>query len=347
MLQICRSRAETSSARFLHAIPSDYHFNLPSSDIATPTTYTSELSKTRLLESERWYAQERRDWLLRQVLEFEVQMGIDKRWTPDTPEYAETVRYIDERRYHQALNHLQRLVIQRLFELHRLNLSGIGYKARTHLAKSLQTRCKTIRSATEAYNRAACALDPPRPALDWSQVSHYSFLDEFNLLRNTRHDISSAPWADPVVHEAIKKFLRVRRAREEIDQCNIEVRRLLTSIYDEDSRFDNIIGGLIDKNDVVLGATREYCVHCRRVNSLLLERISSIFSIDGFTGNRALGSRKGSCSPCVDVRMLAGCTYTIGGGVDDDEGLKDGGGEDIDEADTDQLDGLVNFVSSL
>jgi len=53
-------------------------------------------------------------------------MGIEKRWTPDTPEYAETVRYISERRYHQSLNNLQRLVTQRLFELHRLNLSGVG-----------------------------------------------------------------------------------------------------------------------------------------------------------------------------------------------------------------------------
>ena len=68
--------------------------------------------------------------------------------------------------------------------------------------------------------------------------------------------------------------------------------------------------------------------------------------MDGFTGSRTLGSRKGSRSPFVDVGTLAGCTYTIGGDDDDNEGLKDGG-EDIDEADTDQLDGLINFVSSL
>lgn len=53
-------------------------------------------------------------------------MGIMKRWTPATPEYVETLLYISERRYHQALNNLQRLVTQRLFELHRLNLSGVG-----------------------------------------------------------------------------------------------------------------------------------------------------------------------------------------------------------------------------
>lgn len=53
-------------------------------------------------------------------------MGILKRWTPASTEYIETVQYISERRYRQALNNLQRLVTRRLFELHRLNLSGIG-----------------------------------------------------------------------------------------------------------------------------------------------------------------------------------------------------------------------------
>ncbi|KAF9778551.1 hypothetical protein BJ322DRAFT_1014134 [Thelephora terrestris] len=274
-------------------------------------------------------------------------MGIAKRWTPDTPEYVETACYIHERRYHQALNHLQRLVVQRLFELHRLNLSGIGYKARTHLAKSLQTRCKTIRSATEAYNRAARALDPPRPPLDWSQVSHYSFLDEFNLLRNTRHDITNAPWANPVVCEAIKKFLRVRRAREEIDWCNVEVRRLYTLIYDEDRKFDDVLKGLIDRNDSILGATRDYCVCRCCVNAFLLERIRCTFGLDGFTGSRTLGSRKGTHPSCVDVGKLAGYGYVIGDDDDDVDGLKDVGGEEIDEADTDQLDGLITFVSSL
>ena len=77
----------------------------------------------------------------------------------------------------------------------------------------------------EAYNHAARALDPPRPPLDWAQVSQYSFLKEFSLLQNTRHDISKAPWADPAVREMIKRFFRVHRAREEIQRCNIEIRR--------------------------------------------------------------------------------------------------------------------------
>ena len=90
------------------------------------STYASDLSKTRRLETDRRYASERYDKILHQVLELEAHMGIPKRWTSVTPEYIETVRYISERRYHQALNNLQRLVTQRLFELHRLNLSSVG-----------------------------------------------------------------------------------------------------------------------------------------------------------------------------------------------------------------------------
>jgi len=121
-----RSQEDASSTRFLNAIPTDYSFNLPDKNSSKSSTYTSELSKTRRLESERRHARERYDRLSHQVLELEVHMGITKRWTPTTPEYMETVGYISERRYHQTLNNLQRLVTQRLFELQRLNLSGIG-----------------------------------------------------------------------------------------------------------------------------------------------------------------------------------------------------------------------------
>jgi hypothetical protein len=60
-----------------------------------------------------------------------------------------------------------------------------AYQMCTHIAKSLQTRCKAIQNAVKAYNAAAMALSPPCPTVDWSKVSHYGFLDEFSLLRDT------------------------------------------------------------------------------------------------------------------------------------------------------------------
>jgi hypothetical protein len=309
------------------------------------------------METERRFAREQYDRVLLQVLELEVQMGITKRWTPETTEYADTARYICERRYHRALNKLQRLVTQRLFELHRLNLSGIGmylpfrnfiifellfeptgYKARTHLAKSLQTRCKTIRSATDAYNRAARSLNPPRPPLDWAQVSRYSFLEEFNLLRNTQRDITAMPWTKPAIRETIKKYLRVCRAREELERCNVEVRRVLTSIRDEDHQFGRAIQRLKDQKSGILGPVIEYCTHRRRVNSLLLGHIRQIFDLDGYTGSKLAGCKRGS--------RAEGGKGTDNAAYDNEDFGGDDG-EEIDEGEMNLVDGLLDFVTKL
>jgi hypothetical protein len=56
----------------------------------------------------------------------EVKMGITRRWQPGDSEYLETLKYIKMHQYHHALNKLQQLVVQRLFELHKLNLSQTG-----------------------------------------------------------------------------------------------------------------------------------------------------------------------------------------------------------------------------
>ncbi|KDQ58312.1 hypothetical protein JAAARDRAFT_86162, partial [Jaapia argillacea MUCL 33604] len=158
----------------------------------------------------------------------ELKMGIGIRWEPSSPEYKKTVEYMSKRKYHQALHHLQKLVIQRLFELHWLNLAQTAYRMRSHIAKSLQARCKAIRNVVTSYNEAAAALNPPRPHLDWSQVSHYQFLDEFNLLRDTELNVRQRRWAEPAVRAMMKQSLQIKRAHEELLRCNIEIRRLHT-----------------------------------------------------------------------------------------------------------------------
>lgn len=56
----------------------------------------------------------------------EKSMNIGNRWEPGDREYQDTLKYIATRRYQQALGRLQRLVIQRLFELQKMNLSHTG-----------------------------------------------------------------------------------------------------------------------------------------------------------------------------------------------------------------------------
>ena len=121
-----------------------------------------------------------------------------------------------------------------------MNLSSSAYHMRTHIAKALQSRCKAIRNAVKTYNAAAAELVPPRPAINWETVSHINFLEEFNLLHNTRQDIREKPWSEPAVRELMKLSQRVKRAHEEIERCHIAVRRLYTAIHDENDYFNSL-----------------------------------------------------------------------------------------------------------
>lgn len=105
--------------------PSDYKFVISSSQ-APPSSYSADLSRTRKAETECRVAAERYSQLLHDVVQMEVHLGITTRWQPADPAYIQTVKYMSERTYQRALDKLQQLVIQRLFELNRLNLAATG-----------------------------------------------------------------------------------------------------------------------------------------------------------------------------------------------------------------------------
>ncbi|KAF8196114.1 hypothetical protein BJ912DRAFT_847093 [Pholiota molesta] len=275
-------------ATFVIATPTEY-----GSSASNPSlTYSSDLSKTRLLETERRYADERRASVHRELVEMEVKMGITTRWHASMPEYIDAKRYMSRRRYEKAVDALQKLVVQRLFELQRMNQSKNGYRMRTHIAKALQRRSKTIHRAVKAYNAAALDLSPPRPTIDWNKVSHYQFLEEFPLLRNTSQDLTGKRWATPAVRETMKQYNRVCRAREEIIRCNVEIRRLHTSIVDEANFFRELLPKLNTLSSPIFGAVKEYIILRTRVNDNILERLFQIYSLDGFSGNPAPGTRR-------------------------------------------------------
>ncbi|KAG2353443.1 hypothetical protein BDR07DRAFT_1496245 [Suillus spraguei] len=171
--------SENVSSLFLGATPSDYQFSIVN------TSYTNDLSHTRKLETQRHHATERYNQILHEVNALEVKMGIMHCWEPIDPQYIDTIKFITTRSFHKSLANLQSLVVQHLFELHKLNISKTGYCMQTHIAKSLQTRCKAIQNAMKIYNEAALTLNPPAPMLDWSKVSHYTFLEDFVLLQET------------------------------------------------------------------------------------------------------------------------------------------------------------------
>ncbi|KAJ7318464.1 hypothetical protein DFH08DRAFT_1036242, partial [Mycena albidolilacea] len=163
----------------------------------------------------------------------EKKMDILVRWTVDDEEYENAEALVASRHYRLALNKLEELAIKRLFELTKMNMSGTGYKLRKHIAKALQTRSKTIRTALGRYNAAGTSLDPPRRTLKWEEVVEFTFLSDFDLLRDPEGNAAICPWATPAARALMDTHFKILRAKEEIQRLNIEIRRLVTYIRDE------------------------------------------------------------------------------------------------------------------
>lgn len=215
---------------------------------------------------------------------------------------------------------------------------------RTHLAKALQSRCKAIRNAVKTYNAAAAKLDPPRPPIDWKAVSHINFLEEFNLLHNTRQDIREKRWSQPAERELMKRSQRIKRAHEEIDCCHVAVRRLYTAIYDEEDKFEETLVRLKSGDPHIYGAVSEFVTRRQQVNDLLLTKLDLLTTSSDYSGDCSRGVRVGSGPPGnmgkgEAVRPTAA------------EGVNDGDDDDDDELDIDEADALVgqlvDYVSDL
>lgn len=79
-----------------------------------------------------------------QLAIFEVQHAYAQRWTPTMQVYKDALVLMTERRYRTAVDKLERLVVQRLLELTKLGMSGVGTyllntrKLINHLSNSIQ-----------------------------------------------------------------------------------------------------------------------------------------------------------------------------------------------------------------
>ncbi|KAJ7713193.1 hypothetical protein B0H14DRAFT_2413947 [Mycena olivaceomarginata] len=117
---------------------------------------------------------------------FEEAHGIEVRWMPDSKEYKDGLTLTTQRKYREALTEVERLVVQRLFELTKLGMSGLTYNMRDKISKALKTRSEAIRRAIVVYNQAASLLTPPRERLTFAEVIQTTSLAEFDILRDTR-----------------------------------------------------------------------------------------------------------------------------------------------------------------
>ncbi|KAI0368482.1 hypothetical protein BV20DRAFT_923732, partial [Pilatotrama ljubarskyi] len=192
------------------------------------------------MRTKAWTSRVRCETIHEEVLQCEEELSIVEHWQPGQLQYDKMFRELGYRQYRQALEKLEQLVVQRLFEMS-ADVSDIGYKLGEKLGKALKARATAIKKATAKYNARAQELRPLRPTLAWNDIVNMSTVADFDLLRDTRQDLRQLHWAQPSNHCAMNMYFSIKRACEEIYRLNVEILRLITFMLDEHVDFYHAI----------------------------------------------------------------------------------------------------------
>ncbi|KAJ7826212.1 hypothetical protein B0H14DRAFT_2368292, partial [Mycena olivaceomarginata] len=286
------------------------------------------------------------------VQELERQLDIADRWTTASPRWVSTTVAIKKRKYLLALDVLELLIVECIFELTKMNQSQTGYKMRKHIAKVLQARSKAVRNTIDRYNSAASLLDPPMAHLTWEQVVEYAFLADFDILRDTRAEIQSRPWTRPAYRLAMNRYFKILRAREEICRLNVEIPRVVTWIRDEnrvlhrkEAELSSAEGKTEEEADTDQGMAvqvRLYRERRGRFDDTHMRRFWALAKTPGFTGSVMLGVSMEMRAAQREARAAAqvqrqAAVRRANGGVSE----SDGSDEEMVGEEEDEEEGIV------
>jgi hypothetical protein len=269
-------------------------------------------------EAERKAALRKLELAMNVTDDLERRMGLTERWTSDSEEYRSAAAYLDNRQFIRAVDELEGLVVQRLFELSKAHLAGtgeystecllqytkrnacIGYKLRKHISKAIVRRSKAVRASLDRYNQLAPLQSPPCPVLEYSDVASYGWLGDFILLKMSRHGILKQPWAVSTNREIARKYFKVLRAKEEIYQLHIEIQRLQAWADDEEHQIHRCAEEMREEDPLLSAEIYLRYAEQSRVNCMHRARLRSIYLLPGYSGAIPTVSEK-SAADDVDL----------------------------------------------
>ena len=297
------------------------------------------------------------------VCRFEEEHGIVERWTPSMKEYNDALVLLAERTYHRALDELERLVVQRLLEMTKLGMNGVGklinllrphtnyrhakgYRLRDRIGRALKTRSDAIGTALRKYNEAAILLNPPREPLTWTTVIQAATLADFDLLRDARKDIRTLPWTEPLRREAMTLYFSIKRAHEEIQRLNVEIRRLITFMIDEHADFYHAIANTLFVDPPLASYLSRKWEHHNEVSTHIAHRLYKTSQLVGFSGSLEPGQRVGRASTRKPSVPLP--DWAIAVSVEQGTLQRSGEEESAAQGDVDaEAEAVVQFMESL
>jgi hypothetical protein len=224
----------------------------------------------------------------------------------------------------------------------------LGYNMRQNIRHNLSRRGRAIESAINKYNNLAAKLTPPKPPVEWKKINEYEFLQDFALLADCRPEILTKKWANNAVRFAMRQQLKVARAAEEITRCEVEARRWVTYIVDQERLFGEILEKAnAEEVPEMVHALTKFCDHRKRLHTAVRRDLNKLFAHPRFEGERNPGVRDGGMAHVYNAARSGPGTQS-GDVVEEEEDPEDGEVNDGEGGDAEyqQVDNVVEFITN-
>jgi hypothetical protein len=142
----------------------------------------------------------------------------------------------------------------------------------------------------ERYNALAAKM-PGREPIQWTSILNMASLADFDLLKNTRINIEQLEWAKPEIRQITQLHFGLKRAREELRRLDVEIKRLVTFMIDDEADFWLAINEIEDGDADPTPDQQHFKTYLQReyrrrkdLHSRMAERILQTSLLPGFTG---------------------------------------------------------------
>ena len=143
---------------------------------------------------------------------------------------------------------------------------------------------------------------PPRPLLSWESVVAAANLADFDLLRSTRQDIRELEWAQPANREGMVIYFKIKRAKEEISRLNVEIRRLLTFLYDDHvDHYRAVSTNIITDPTLAFEVSTRWQYH-NKIHEEIVKRLLQTSRLPNFSGSLFHGEWRGR-DPILNINV--------------------------------------------
>lgn len=229
---------------------------------------------------------------------------------------------------------------------------------RKHIAKAIQARSKSLKTALARYNAAAENLGD-RPALSWEEILEMGRLEDFDLLRLAREDIRDAPWAQPGARPTLDLYFQLLRAEEERVRLNVEIKRWVTWMKEERDFLQYHECRLKEEGQAARALQiRKYRMLQGRFYGLHQDRLLKLSRLPGFTGSiepgvglckiRRAVLGHGDAAPAAEEPVTGvEAALAASAAAENQTGGDDGGAQDVDDPSDDEADTDAGFEAVL